>query len=99
MAKTKRITLREAEVFALHKIGLRGGSFEPFLLGWQHGYMTDLYSSPAEVERFVAAEKAAGRFPPDLRSDWVDIYLNGRDDGMKRDLTRVAIMKADDAKR
>lgn len=88
----KKLNPRQAEIFALKKIGLRGGSFEPFLLGWQHGYMTNLPASISEVDKFVVGEKAAMRFPADLRSDWTEIYLNGRDDGVKRDTTRVALI-------
>jgi hypothetical protein len=91
--KSKPLPLHNAQAFALRKIGERGGAFEPFLLGWQHGWMTGLYASLAETENFVAGEKAAGRFPADLRSDWVEIYLNGRDDGVKRDTTRVAMIR------
>jgi hypothetical protein len=95
-----KLTLRDARQFAITRISLRGGQFEPFLLGWYHGIETKLYASPEAVANFVEGEKKASRFNADLRPDWIDIYLNGRDDGVKGDRTRVAMMKqdADDAK-
>jgi len=89
-----KLHIRDAQSFALRKIGERGGAFQPFLLGWQHGFMTRLPASPAEVQGFVNAEIAAGRFPSDIISgDWISTYLNGRDDGIKSDTTRVAMMR------
>lgn len=86
------LTLKSATAYALRRIGARGAAFEPFLLGFYHGRTTRLHTSPAETAAFVAKEVAAMRFPPNLPADWETLYLNGRDDGVKYDLTRVALM-------
>jgi hypothetical protein len=54
-----------------------------FALGWRHGNVTRLHCSRREAETYFA----------DVRPDWgsaeMDLYLNGRDDGVRGDRFRL----------
>jgi len=59
-------------------------SNEAFLTGYAHGSITGEYASRREAEvRFPAWDR-----------DQIDSYLNGRDDGVKGDGTRVFAIRA-----
>jgi hypothetical protein len=57
---------------------------EPGLRGWLDGHVSRQFVSPREACDLYPAASA----------DWLDAYLNGRDDGVRGDVTRVA-MRAD----
>lgn len=88
-------TFDELDNYARSEIGDHGGAARPFLLGWLHGRRHQGAESAREASDYCAMQRSAGLFPVDIEPEhWAARYLNGRDDALARDCTRIAAMLA-----
>lgn len=77
----KTTTKRESEItrYGGPAYGDYGVYTNPFGTGFYHGYVSGLYASRKDV---------LARYP-DITDSQIELYLNGRDDGVKRDVFRL----------
>ena len=85
--------LSDAERFARTRLADHGAEREPFVLGFLHGVRNVGGATVREMLDYAMAEVAVLRFSRKLDcAQWAERYLNGHDDGLARDATRIAMM-------